>query len=125
MHELVGAHRMRHAIGHLPLAAVDDDLAAAAQPQPRVLLPHVLLGRFRMSDLGGDVVDRRRRADLDQQLGGAVEPAQADSVGAERDAGRVYGPVPGLAAWPVVEITLRAYSRSSSQSAWKVRCDVS
>jgi hypothetical protein len=110
---------MRDAEQHAPLGPVDRDLAAAAQPQPRVLLADLLAGRLRLAQLGGYRVLRRVRPDLDEQVGGGVEAPQAYPVGAERNVEPVYVPVTGLAAWPVVEQGGPAYPQSSLV-AWKV-----
>jgi hypothetical protein len=85
MHELVGADRVRDAVEHGPLGAIDGDLAAAAQPQPRVLLADLLLGLARLGELGADGVVGRVRGDFDEQVGGAFQATQAYSVGAERN----------------------------------------
>jgi hypothetical protein len=87
MHQLVRPDRVRDAVEHGTPSAVDDDLAAAAQPQAGAGVVDVLVRVFGARDLGRDLVGRRFLVDLDQELGGAVEAAQAYPVGAKTNGG--------------------------------------
>jgi hypothetical protein len=84
---------VRHAVQHRLLAAVDDDLPAAAQPQLGAVLVDTLVLGGGVPDLGRNRVLRRVGADLDEQLGRALEAAQPYPVGTEVDVGRVYKPI--------------------------------
>jgi len=114
VHELVRAHRVRHAVQHRPRTTIDDDLPAAAQAQLGALVVHVLLLGRRVPDLGRNRVLRRVGGDVDEQIRGAVEAAQPYPVGTEGDVRRVYKPFRGLAVWPGVKSLYTAYSQDSS-----------
>jgi hypothetical protein len=124
VHELVLAHGVRHPVQDGLRAAVDDDLPAAAEPQLGALVVDVLWLGGCVADLGRDRVRRRVGTDLDEQIRGAVEAAQAYPVGTQTDVQRVYKPVRDLAEWPGVESLVSAYSQSSSIRR-KVRCMIS
>jgi hypothetical protein len=83
VHELVGADGVRHAIRDRPCRAVDHDLAAAAQPQPRPVLVDALDRLLRVPDGGAQRVLGRARINLDEQLGNPLETAEPDAVRAE------------------------------------------
>ena len=90
MHELVGAHGMRHAIQDGLRPPVDDDLAAAAQAQLGAVVVDVLPLGVGTADLGRHGVLGRILRNLDQQFGGILEAAQTYAVATQADVGGVY-----------------------------------
>jgi hypothetical protein len=121
VHDLVAPERVRDPVPHALLAAVDEDLAAAPEQEPRLVVINPLLRDADSApELGRDLVRGRVRPDLDEQLGRAVEAAQAYPVGAQWNACESTDLFCGLAGWPVPTRRHRHYLVWAGLSTRKV-----